>query len=78
MREGHDRARQASEDRQPDPGAGCAFTHKVAKIAMISLNAAVTLPIGLQSWTHTFANEPQECPLSAQKGLGVAFIALCL
>ena len=35
----------------------------------------VTLPIGLQSWTHTFANEPQECPLSAQQGLGVAFIA---
>ena len=38
----------------------------------------VTLPIGLQSWTHTFANEPQECPLSAQQGLGVAFIVLCL
>jgi len=45
-------------------------THKIAI-------RHVTLPIGLQNWTHTFANEPQECPLSAQQGLGVAFIALC-
>ena len=30
--------------------------------------AFVTLPIGLQSWTHTFANEPPERLLSAIKG----------
>ena len=56
----------------------CHLTHKSAIWAKICVKNAVTLPIGLQSWTHTFANEPQECPLSAQKGLGVAFIALCL
>ncbi len=56
----------------------CHLTHKSATWAEICVTRAVTLPIGLQSWTHTFANEPQECPLSAQQGLGVAFIVLCL
>ena len=45
----------------------CDFNHKVAQTAKIKLNAVVTLPIGLQSWTHTFANEPRERPLSAIK-----------
>jgi hypothetical protein len=54
------------------------LTHKSATWAKRCVTRAVTLPIGLQSWPHTFAHEPEERPLSGHQGPRVSCIVLCL
>jgi len=65
----HTKKEYARGDVHENRAECCHLTHKSATWARILTLSSVTLPIGLQSWTHTFANEPQECPLSAQKVL---------
>ncbi len=59
----------AAIDDHHDLFAGCAeLGHHVTStikwpiLRHILAMSSVTLPIGLQSWTHTFANELQERP----------------